>query len=516
MTKHSSPAEMTKDKPLLKGPHNTTYATVCAGVTLSMETFYRETNTQGLSNLPKYRGCIIASNHWNMATDIGALMQTCPRKVHFWTKAELFKGPVLVKMFMEAMGCLPVKRNSRSGKKESNDNLFQHTINTLIRGGVIAIFPEGTSHHTAHVTDLKDGASWAALQNAAATADPADYAPVVPVGITYEPIKYTWRNRVHVRYGTPVEMEPFLEEFATDQRSAVKKLTAAIQQGLKSVTINAPDWETLDEAYRMQSVVLGHTACAGDLESITIILDLLKEKSPAFVGVVGQVDEYYLQLKAMGLKDRDLEIGNVPKVISLVTNVAIHLFFALVSLIYILPSFVLHLPWFLVVLYLKHSERFPESKAQKQIFSSYVLLPMSYTLVYFVLTSLAGATTWWDKVWYFSVLMISGFVFPRAEDYRRQAFNTLGTSVRLLFARAMCGRSALNDVLHQRDLAREALSAHIDPIKRKQRTIDERKADGLVNRGTSNETSIEADHKGVNGISLADGALKQRVPISTK
>lgn len=65
--------------------------------------------------------------------DIGALIESCPRKVHFWTKAELFKGPPGVKQFMEAMGCLPVKRNSRTGKKESNDTLFQSTIETLIK-----------------------------------------------------------------------------------------------------------------------------------------------------------------------------------------------------------------------------------------------------------------------------------------------------------------------------------------------------------------------------------------------
>ncbi|KAI8588196.1 hypothetical protein BDZ88DRAFT_422932 [Geranomyces variabilis] len=460
-----SQQEKAKDRPLLRGPHNTTYATVLAGVTFSMETFYRTTRTQGLNNLPKYRGCIVAANHWNMAIDIGALMQTCPRKVHFWTKAELFHGPTCIRKFMNAMGCLPVKRNSRSGKKESNDDLFQHTINTLSKGGVIAIFPEGTSHHSPHLTELKDGASWAALQNAAATADPADYAPLVPVGITYEPLKYTWRHRVNVRYGTPVEVGPFLEEFERDQRSAVKKLTLALEAALREVTINAPDWETLNAARQLQSVVLGHTACADDLETISIILELIDAKTTAFTSVVQQVGDYHISLQGMGLKDKDLEIGNVPTITSLASHFVVHMFFAFVSLLYVIPSFLVSAPAFFTLMLLRHKEVFPESKAQKQIFSGYVIIPLCLTIVHFVLSRVIGFTTPLAKAWFFLILVLLSMVFPRAEDYRRQTFDMFGTSTRLLFARIMCGRGALHDVLRQRDHVRGQLQSHIDPIK---------------------------------------------------
>ncbi|KAJ3006223.1 hypothetical protein HKX48_000240 [Thoreauomyces humboldtii] len=457
--------ELVEAKPLLSKKHNATYTIVNSVVTLSMEVFYKETRVEGLLNLPKDRGCILAANHWNMATDIGALMQTCPRKVHFWTKAELFNGPSLIKAFMNGMGCLPVKRNSRSGKKESNDDLFQHTVNTLIKGGVIAIFPEGTSHHTPHVTDLKDGASFAALQNAATVENPDDIAPIVPVGITYEPRRWRWRNHCVVRYGEALEMTPYLAEFAEDPRGAAKKLTAAIQSSLEKLTINAPDWPTLESAYRIQSVALGPSQCVSDLSVIQTILRLKAEKNVAFAETSKSVDRYYIELGRIGLLDKDLEFGlrdPPPSTRTILVHLAIYSFVFSLTLIVWLPCVLLHLPAFLLLVFLRWQEPYLESKAQKQIFSSYLLLPLTWILNAYLSHRLLSDHAWFDAKRFLICMVMAVASLPTAEDWRRGTWNLVAAVYRLLSARRRHGDAALKHVDEIRKVVRDKLRVDLE------------------------------------------------------
>ena len=53
-------------------------------------------------------------------------------------------------------------------------------------------------------------------------------------------------HNAHVRFGQPIRMEGYLEQFMSGEegapRAAVKRLTAAIERELTQLTINAPDW----------------------------------------------------------------------------------------------------------------------------------------------------------------------------------------------------------------------------------------------------------------------------------
>ncbi|KNC96433.1 1-acylglycerol-3-phosphate O-acyltransferase [Spizellomyces punctatus DAOM BR117] len=422
------------DRTLLAGKHkaNWVYWVISKWVDFAMSTYYRETFVTGLENLPTDRGCIVAANHWNMAVDIGALIQSCPRKVHFWTKAELFMGPPGVKRFMQAMGCLPVNRNSRSGKKESNEDLFEATIETLLKGGVIAIFPEGTSHHTSHLTELKDGAAWAALQFAAAINETTAVAPVVPVGITYEPNKHHWRTFVHVRYGQPVDVASFVAEFKEEPRAAVKKLTAKLQTSLESVTINAPSWHTLELASKARSIVLGREAATRDVKVINSILKLLDGSDPIATTAHAKLKSYSEHLKMLQVTDEDVETMATPHVPSLVCECLYHLFVSALAMVAIFPSFMVHLPSLLVVGLLSSRETFEESKAQVQIFAAHAVVPSTYAAWYYFCRKRFGVNGWASAIWVYLTLVGLGVLYLRLEDIRREAFTRLARSWRLL------------------------------------------------------------------------------------
>ena len=61
------------------------------------------------------------------------------RPLHYWAKSSLFKNPIANIIFTNT-GNIPVDR-----KNKDNQVLFRGTFDVLAAGGVVALFPEGTS-----------------------------------------------------------------------------------------------------------------------------------------------------------------------------------------------------------------------------------------------------------------------------------------------------------------------------------------------------------------------------------
>lgn len=60
--------------------------------------------------------------------------------------------------------------------------------------------------------------------------------------------KTKYRSSAIMQFGATISVEPYVEEFQRDPKAAVKKLTAAIASELTKLTINAPDWDSLNAA----------------------------------------------------------------------------------------------------------------------------------------------------------------------------------------------------------------------------------------------------------------------------
>jgi glycerol-3-phosphate O-acyltransferase/dihydroxyacetone phosphate acyltransferase len=78
--------------------------------------------------------------------------------------------------------------------------------------------------------------------------DPTVKVKIVPVGLSYfHPHRF--RSRAVVEFGTAMDVpEQFVEMFkegGTSKREAVGKMLDLIYDGLKTVTIRAPDYDTL-------------------------------------------------------------------------------------------------------------------------------------------------------------------------------------------------------------------------------------------------------------------------------
>ncbi|KAJ3055259.1 hypothetical protein HK097_011061 [Rhizophlyctis rosea] len=450
------------DRPLTTAKLNWVYWFMNEWVHLNMNVYWREIIIQGADVVPNDTGAILVPNHWNMALDVGSMMMACPRKVHFWTKNEMFKGPPIVGKFMRAMGCVPV---DRTGNKANNNALFTATIETLEKGGVMIVFIEGTSIHQPYLLEPKQGAAWAALQTASKSVDSTKLAPIIPVGITYTPDKMTWRNRVVIRYGQPIHLAPYLKEFEAEQKEAVRRLTADTRAGLEKLVIQAPNWDTFEWVSKVRPIITGYKDAWKDLEVFNGIVKALQRKDDVTSQTARRVaDEYFADLKRAALKDEDIELyafkgarlDLVALFLRLITQAAI----LLLAVIFWLPGFVMHAPIRVAVTQIAKREKSGESKAQISVFSSQIIVPFTYTCWFYTLRFLFDTNSWGATATYWIFLISLGVFYLRVEDFRRVKWETVTQLVRLLVSVSR-GAEGLRGFVEQRGSVREVMKRAI-------------------------------------------------------
>ncbi|KAJ1977913.1 Glycerol-3-phosphate/dihydroxyacetone phosphate acyltransferase [Dimargaris xerosporica] len=124
--------------------------------------------------------------------------------------------------------------------------MYDQVHHRLNQGDCIGIFPEGGSHDRTEMLPLKAGVAVMCL--GAMAENPNLNVPIVPCGLNYfHPHKF--RSRAIVQFGDPITIAPELVEKykrgGAEKREACSLLLEQVSDGLQSVTINTPDYETL-------------------------------------------------------------------------------------------------------------------------------------------------------------------------------------------------------------------------------------------------------------------------------
>ncbi|KAK4048505.1 hypothetical protein OIV83_004673 [Microbotryomycetes sp. JL201] len=219
------------------GYTHTTLRALAKGATVSF--FSRVHVDYTDDNVPVQGPVIVVANHHNSAVDPAMLSCFFPhnRKLHYWAKSTLFR-PGLARTILLDAGNIPVDR-----KTKDNQKLFATTFDVLKQGECVAVFPEGGSETMTSMAPLKDGASWAALEYAT---NVRTTGRQLSDG-TY--VKHEPQDVViciaGIKFGSPLHVAPYLDEFETNPKAAVKRLTRDIAAELTKLTINAPDWYLL-------------------------------------------------------------------------------------------------------------------------------------------------------------------------------------------------------------------------------------------------------------------------------
>jgi 1-acyl-sn-glycerol-3-phosphate acyltransferase len=217
---------------------------------LIANTFFRRIESVGWEKVPA-APVIFAVNHPNGLIDPLFLLCFTPRPISFLAKAPLFRMP-LIGWFARGLDTIPVYRTQDNVSTSKNQEMFAAARALLMRGGAIAIFPEGTTHSEPRLKELKTGAARIALGCGAAEC-PDIF--IVPTAIFYT-AKHSFRSDALAYYGDPIKTAPVpVDDSGEPPRDAVEALTSRIEAAMASLTLQADTREALDLIGRAERVM---------------------------------------------------------------------------------------------------------------------------------------------------------------------------------------------------------------------------------------------------------------------
>lgn len=292
---------------------------------LMSRVFYRRFEVVGREHIPRQGPVIFCANHVNALVDAVVVQASCPRPIHPLARSGLFRSP-LFRPVLRMIQAIPVYRRHRRPdgtpipSSGSNEDSFRRCYEYLGEHRTLLIFPEGQSHSDPKLRTLKTGAARLALGARDANGEPP---ALVPVGLTFTH-KGRFRANVLVQYGEPIVFD---EVGAEGGDETVRRLTAAIGEGLEAVTLNVDSWEDLSlmkllqEFFTLRSSRGGQGASLGErfrsLQRIVEAHRRLRYEEPARVLLLREKLRRFARLcRRYGVRDYQLDLRYHPQVVA--------------------------------------------------------------------------------------------------------------------------------------------------------------------------------------------------------
>jgi len=306
---------------------------------LIANTFFRRIEIVGWEKVP--RGPVIfAVNHPNGLIDPLFLLCFVPRPVSFLAKAPLFRMP-LIGWFARGIDSIPVYRTQDNYSTSQNRETFAAARALLMRGGAIAIFPEGTTHSEPRLKELKTGAARIALGCSAAEC--ADIV-IVPTAIFYT-AKHSFRSDALLYFGDGIAVAPVnVDQNGEPPRDAVAALTDRIESALAALTLQADSREALDLIGRAERIMsLGRVHLPEQLEMRRRFIagyTRLREHDPARLAhLQSRFERFEAELGDANLQPETLPRPSVRGSVKTISMLLIMLPLALIGAVIHYPTF---------------------------------------------------------------------------------------------------------------------------------------------------------------------------------
>ncbi|KAJ3254118.1 hypothetical protein HK103_007506 [Boothiomyces macroporosus] len=192
--------------------------------------------------------------------------------------------------------------------------MFDEVVKRLSKDGAVGIFPEGGSHDRPEMLPLKAGVAIMALETLVKF--PGTKLKIVPVGLHYFHAD-KFRSRAVIEYGEqieiPLELVDQYKNGGHEKRQAIGLLMDTIQVHLKSLTVQAADYDSLmplDDCTNQKKLIsIPLLLCLEDLLKVFLANSAFeKEKhNPLVQQLKQEVSEYNRMLKFYGVKDHQVK-----------------------------------------------------------------------------------------------------------------------------------------------------------------------------------------------------------------
>lgn len=197
---------------------------------ITAKVLYRLTKTkntyQGLENIPKRGGAVVAINHTGYVDFLPAAMATerVKRRIRFMIKAEM-NDVWIFRTLISRSGTIPVNR-------QAGNESYHVALGRLRDGELVGIYPEATISRSFELKEFKSGASRLALEAR---------VPVIPTIVwgahrrwTKDHPKDLRRSKtplpITVRFGEPLQPKGSAAELDTSLRSVMHDLLHEVQE----------------------------------------------------------------------------------------------------------------------------------------------------------------------------------------------------------------------------------------------------------------------------------------------
>jgi glycerol-3-phosphate O-acyltransferase/dihydroxyacetone phosphate acyltransferase len=343
--------------------------------------FFRRIESIGWDKVPS-GPVIFAVNHPNGLIDPLFLLCFAPRAISFLGKAPLLRMP-LIGWFARGLDTIPVYRTQDGHATSKNREMFAAARSLLLRGGAIAMFPEGTTHSEPRLKELKTGAARIAL--GCGSAECPDIS-IVPTAIFYT-AKQSFRSDALVYYGDAIRVAPVpVDESGEPARDAVDALTAQIESALATLTLQADTREALDLIGRAQRVMsLGRAGLPEQLDLRKRFIAgyaRLRERDPARLAhLQSRFERFEAELGNANLEPETLPAPTFRGSVRTLSTL-------LVTLPLALAGAIVHYPIYLLIRFLaKRLTRDEELVATIKAVAGLVFYPLTYLIL--------GSLAWW-------------------------------------------------------------------------------------------------------------------------
>ena len=374
--------------------------------------FYKSIVVVGKEHIPAKGPVIFAPNHQNALMDPLAVLFANGMQTVFLARADIFRKPLLRKIFTW-MKILPVYR-IRDGKDnlQNNEQSFDIAIEVLEHDQSVGIFPEAAHSDKRSLLPMKKG-----VPRIAFLAEEKNNfelgLQIVPVGIYYSRY-YNMGGVLHVRFGKPIRVEQFKEDYQENPQKAHLKLRDAIAEGIKplAIDISRKGWYEIYESLlslltkrHAKKIDKGKRLREREFEAqkkIIATLDRLLEDNPQTLDATREKLEAYEALKnKYGLSDRTL-VWRWPVIPGLILGSLL----VLAGLPLFIYGFINHIPAYFIPRRIIRKFKDRQFHSSVKFLWGSLVVPVLYLMQAIIVWGISGHL--WIAAWYFLTLPFVG------------------------------------------------------------------------------------------------------------